>query len=99
MLSIDEVCATILGQLKLKLGFWGVFGVSSREGTHFLGFLFLSISPNEQVCAMASCAEQHTLFCTSQAFRVVFGYPQVFFLWCFDVVLTNIVAGTSFTWI
>jgi len=35
MLTVGEVCTTVLGQLRSKLGFLGSFCVSSREGTHF----------------------------------------------------------------
>ena len=97
MLSVDEVCSIILGQLGSKFRFWSVFGVSFQEGTHFMGSLVLSNSPSEPVCAMARCAEQHTVFCTSRAFGIVSGHPQGFLLWCFDAILINIVTRRSFT--
>jgi len=95
MLSVDEVCATILGQFRSKLGFWSEY----LRGNPFF---WVSCSVNlaqRVVCAMARSVEQHTLLCTSRAFEVVFRHPQVFLLRCFDVVLPNIVVEAYLTWI
>ena len=40
MMNVSEVCATILGQLRSKLGFGVIFGVSSREEPKIMGSLF-----------------------------------------------------------
>jgi len=45
---------------------------------------------------MARSAGQHVLFRALRAFVVIFEYPRAFLLMCFDVVLTNNVARTSF---
>jgi len=78
------------------MGFWGVFGVSSREGTHFWVPCSWQDRWASHSYTVARSAGQHAIFYALRAFGDVFGHYQVFLLWCIDVVLIDIVARTSF---
>jgi len=57
MMNVSEVCATILGQLRSKLGFGVIFGVSSREEPKIMGSLFCAAWWASHVHAVPRSAE------------------------------------------
>jgi len=54
MLTLDEVCKTILGQIGSKMGFWGVFGVFPERKTHLWASQEQEARLASRCCANAS---------------------------------------------